>query len=67
MKELIEEDNEKVDEINEENYYEWEIKDWNSLEFNCNNKCSPEFSIAGYNWYFYLNWKKIIKYIHMNQ
>ncbi|KAL6599212.1 hypothetical protein U3516DRAFT_562995 [Neocallimastix sp. 'constans'] len=50
LKELIEEDNEKVDEINEENYYEWEIKDWNSLEFNCNNKCSPEFSIAGYNW-----------------
>jgi len=45
----MENDNATVDEILEENFYEWKIEDWNKLE---NKKeYSSEFEIGGSKWY----------------
>eukprot|EP00833_Pecoramyces_ruminatium_P010883 jgi/Orpsp1_1/1184915/evm.model.c7180000091520.1 len=48
LKNLIKDDN--CYKIKEENYFEWEIKDWNGLNKNWLN-CSPRFKIGGYKWF----------------
>ncbi|ORX77620.1 hypothetical protein BCR32DRAFT_295511 [Anaeromyces robustus] len=47
LKFLLKDDNIKNEEIIGEDYYEWKIKDWNSLE---KINYSPEFTIGGHKW-----------------
>jgi len=45
LKDLVDDDN-KIDEVIKENYYEWEIEDWNKLGY----RAIKEFSAVGCTW-----------------
>lgn len=53
LKDIFNSDNTNEDEIIDENYFEWEISDWNKLvNYSNGPKFSPIFTVGGYRWYF---------------
>eukprot|EP00833_Pecoramyces_ruminatium_P009618 jgi/Orpsp1_1/1183650/evm.model.c7180000086149.1 len=57
LKSLIKNDKMKNNKIVNENYYEWQIESWNSID---NLKYSPEFLIGDYKW-------KIVLYLNSDE